>query len=86
VLVQQHERRRWIDRDVVAAGPVVVAVESVRPRVKEWDAHERPFFGVGAHAGALPQQLLTAVNERRPEHSRARHPRGVNVGRVVVKY
>ena len=74
------------ERECVEQGPVVVAVEPVGPRMQERDAHELPGSGVRAHASALPQQFLAAVNERCAEHSPARYSSGAEVGHLVVEH
>ena len=71
MIVEERQLRRSIQRDVVTAGPILVAPSSVGSLVEKRDAHERPGARVCANAGALPQQLLAAVRKRCSEHSRA---------------
>ena len=86
VRIELELRGGGIEHDVVATAAVLQAGEAVGPRIQERDPHELALAGVGAHAGALPQQLLTAMHQRRAEHPRARQPRPVQVGAVVVEH
>ena len=85
VIVEEQQRRVTVEHDTVGVRLVGEPIKAIGPWMQERDPHELPLPCVATHPSPLPQQLLSCVHERRPQHARTGHPGAVKIRSDVAE-